>query len=86
MMNDEDPAFMQEQQAIVARCSAVLAGHDPRAQGAAIADLFAQWLHGHYPLDGTPLTQVRAELKAHTLELVDALLDVYDRKPRPDAH
>ena len=71
--------MIAEVEAIVMRARAVLAGHPPALQGAALADLLAMWLAGHIVPGSASKTNAKREalLKMH-VEMVCELIPVND--------
>ena len=47
----QEADLLQQQQQLVARCRPIFSGQDPRAIGAALAELTAIWLSGHRPAE-----------------------------------
>jgi hypothetical protein len=58
----------------------ILAGHPPALQGAALADLLAIWLAGHFAGDDAANTAVREELLAVHIAMVRKLIPVNERE------
>lgn len=58
---------------LVERIKPILAGQDPREQGAALAELLSLWLAGHRP------PELREALLTHHIEAVRALMAVNAR-------
>jgi hypothetical protein len=61
---------------IVERVAPILAGNPPEVTGAALADLFAMWLAGHFDERGpAETTELREELIAKWLETACQLIE-----------
>ena len=72
MLND-----VEQIQHMVEAIKPMLAGHPPDVQGAALADLLAIWLAGHYVEDDKDATRkLRAELLAKHCVVVRELVTV----------
>lgn len=81
-MSDRQAKIADE---LAAKIHALLAGHSPEVQGAAIADLCAIWLSGHVLLGNRAEVKTatarmrRALFEAHCAAIWD-LVDHYDQK------
>lgn len=66
----EDPKKIAEEALeITVLCGAVLAGHHPGAQGAALAELLVMWINGHRPENRAGLIESHMEAVFARLKL-----------------
>jgi hypothetical protein len=69
---------------IVERVGPILAGNPPEVVGAALADLFAMWLAGHFDERGPAATaELREELIAKWLEAARQLIEPNEKMHNP---
>jgi hypothetical protein len=65
---------------LVQRIRPLLAGRDPSVQGAALAELTATWVHGHFILgDATQTQELRVKLLEEQNKLIRRLLEIDGR-------
>jgi hypothetical protein len=75
MTSDTDLAAVK---ALVAAIRPLLAGHPPRVQGAALADLLAIWVAGHYSDSDDETDRLRETILANHSKMVRRLIPVND--------
>ena len=68
--------------ALAAACGSILAREGPEIQGAALADMMAEFLRGHRIFgDDRSEREMREEVFRHWIETVRTLMLLYDKPP-----
>jgi hypothetical protein len=73
-MSTREMATLSER--LVAKICPILQGNPPEVQSAALADLLAMWLAGHFVIEDRPgTTELREQLLAEHIKVVRALVE-----------
>jgi hypothetical protein len=83
-MTTQEQAFEMTSRALAlaAVCGSILAREEPEIQGAALADMMAEFLRGHRVFgDDRGERELQEEVFRHWIETVRTLMLLYDKPP-----
>lgn len=80
----DDPLAEQiaEQTALAATIKRLLAGHDPAAQGAVLAELLALFIAGHHPDIRDAILALHNDTVREMIPIAEA--EIFEHRERPD--